>query len=800
MNFHVCSQEQIWEEQKKHLSQIVGEYTTYVDAEDKHWPDGHKMGNGDLGVVLGTTKDSINYYINKTDFGSSVAGSFWYAGKCMKTIGGLSLKILNIDGEKINSRSNRTSQKLDILNAKINIKQWMGAFIYETEVFTSANENLIVNDFHNKGYEPFILEVRSWTRIAANYVNWPEREYKEPEKDVEQLINGSGIHDGFIYATRRTAKEAKDLDWISKAVIAVKIIGDCEIESFTDDFSYSTYRIKLMPGQNIKIAAVVLGDGGCAVAIPSTEEYIKNACEQLKSIDEKVLEAKKDEHIKWWEDYWKRSYVRTNNYMFDRYYAGAQYQRGCAVRAGKVAPGIFGSFATTDYPWWNSANFYNYNFQTNFDGALSCNMPEFVQPYFAQITADLQNALDYAAAAGYDGVCFARSPFIYSKNQKGWEYLEKAWKPVEKALVKNRSKLWQDQLSVSSYLAVLFAEYYQYTKDTDFLKETAYPFLKLNADFWLDYLQKEHFPNGGFRYVVLESSARELETGGEVDKNPILDLAFIRHTFKSLIEFSKDLDIDKNEVLRWQDVLDHLSEYPTTMFEGVLCFKEAESMKDGQITYLRKEGGILDYDTPALLHLLYPAQVEGISSDPSLLQTARNTIDKVNGWNDTLAFAQLYTMAASCKYDPQVICNQLERVLRMRMRNNLDAWETYHGVQLMSTVQNINSFLLQSYEDILRFFPSWPKDKDARFVNLRAKGAFLVSSSLKNGEVEYIVIHSEKGQRATIQAPWKEKILVIDDSGKIIEFEEKFEKNTHYITYSFDTNPGNAYEITRILT
>ena len=56
---------------------------------------------------------------------------------------------------------------------------------------------------------------------------------------------------------------------------------------------------------------------------------------------------------------------------------------------------------------------------------------------------------------------------------------------------------------------------------------------------------------------------------------------------------------------------------------------------------------------------------------------------------------------------------------------------------------------------------------DARFENLRAYGAFLVSSALKNGKVEFIRIISEKGRKCTIKNPWIGKqVYVTRENGK----------------------------------
>lgn len=80
----------------------------------------------------------------------------------------------------------------------------------------------------------------------------------------------------------------------------------------------------------------------------------------------------------------------------------------------------------------------------------------------------------------------------------------------------------------------------------------------------------------------------------------------------------------------------------------------------------------------------------------------------------------------------------------------------------------VNEMLLQSHEGVIRVFPSWPKERDARFVNLRAYGAFLVSSQKENGQVSYVEIISEKGKELTFFNPWEGAELIVNgvEAGK----------------------------------
>jgi hypothetical protein len=81
----------------------------------------------------------------------------------------------------------------------------------------------------------------------------------------------------------------------------------------------------------------------------------------------------------------------------------------------------------------------------------------------------------------------------------------------------------------------------------------------------------------------------------------------------------------------------------------------------------------------------------------------------------------------------------------------------------------INECLIQSYNGIIRLFPNWPAYEDAHFQDLRAVGAFLVSSSVTDGHIDFVRIRSEAGGMLRIIIPWDEgAIMHKDDSREAI--------------------------------
>ena len=92
------------------------------------------------------------------------------------------------------------------------------------------------------------------------------------------------------------------------------------------------------------------------------------------------------------------------------------------------------------------------------------------------------------------------------------------------------------------------------------------------------------------------------------------------------------------------------------------------------------------------------------------------------------------------------------------------------GIENCSGVPaTINEMLLQTHAGVLRLFPVWPRERPARFGRLRAAGAFLVSSELRDGEVRTLLIESEKGRECVLQNPWPDRELTLERNGRAAE-------------------------------
>lgn len=97
--------------------------------------------------------------------------------------------------------------------------------------------------------------------------------------------------------------------------------------------------------------------------------------------------------------------------------------------------------------------------------------------------------------------------------------------------------------------------------------------------------------------------------------------------------------------------------------------------------------------------------------------------------------------------------------VRHFLGRNLD-WQT-QGIFSEGLIES----MLQSVSNgsgekpVIRVFPAWPKERNAVF-SLRAKGDFIVTSSMENGEVEFVEIKSQLGGECNIRNAWGEDVSV----------------------------------------
>jgi hypothetical protein len=88
------------------------------------------------------------------------------------------------------------------------------------------------------------------------------------------------------------------------------------------------------------------------------------------------------------------------------------------------------------------------------------------------------------------------------------------------------------------------------------------------------------------------------------------------------------------------------------------------------------------------------------------------------------------------------------------------------GLENANTVPTtVTEMMLQSFQGTMRIFPNWPSGSNAKFADLRAYGAFIVSSAIQSNAVQYVGVMSEDGGPFTLSNPWPNQSMVVYRNG-----------------------------------
>jgi len=458
----------------------------------------------------------------------------------------------------------------------------------------------------------------------------------------------------------------------------------------------------------------------------------------------------RNEHEAWWRSYWNKSFVSIGDSLLEHQYYRSQYYMGACSRDAKFPPGIFGSWVTKEIPAWNGDYHLNYNYTAPFYALYSSNHLQQALPYEAPLLEFMKRGHYYASKiTGIpDGVLYpvGIGPLGVETTRKNELMIKHRGGYISSGEVEDEG-LFFGQKSNAAYCAVNLSMQFYRTYDPVFTRRV-YPFMKSVAIFWQRYLKNE---NG--RYIIENDAIHEGTIG---TKNPILSLGLVPMIFKTAIDMSLLLDLDEPLRSNWQGKIDSLSRYTTQMRNGKTVFR-----------YSEKGTEWWDDNTLGIQHI-YPGGAIGLSSDPRLLDIARNTIALMQRWQDNNGSNSFFPAAVRVGYNADTILHQLRDYSKHTYPNGFQSGNP-HGIENCSTVPNtINEMLCMSNQNLLRVFPVWPRDKDASFSNIRSEGAFLVSSALQNGDVQYVRIISEQGRTLVLQNPWPGKAVLIKSNKRTV--------------------------------
>ena len=660
--------------------------------------DAPMMGNGYTGIAISGPSHKQVYYIARNDFWRLKNG---YNESFPAVLGKLEISIPGLEGSTY-----RIEQ--DLYEAKTWSQFSKSGCEVRFKTYVSATEDLMIIEIALDGEGELKgsvdLELPGEPELASDL---PEG-YSYPAETLKGTAD-SGI--GYIWRAF-----VEDVEVATKAVCAYRVVGG------------SDNTFILTKGEPVTIVVAFSSNF-------KSENCLAAVKKLLSGFDQRKALALEKAHEAWWQEYWSMSYVDINDDPIEKQYYLSNYNLACFSRDQDFPPSIFGTCITRERPAWNGDYHLNYNHMAPYYGLYSSNHIQQADPYNAPVLAMTERGKFYSneITGIEEGIMLpvGIGPLgIETTRENRWM---REFTTYKQRGLSEAGGLFFNQKSNSSYCVVNMAMQFYHTYDQDYTKRV-YPFVKGVATFWENYLE---FENG--RFVIYSDAIHE---GSGENVNPILSLGLIRLVMQTAIDMSKELDADTDRTENWQHVLDHLSGY---------TYQE----RDGKEVFRYTEEGTAWWENNTLgIQHIYPGGQIGPDSDPELLRVARNTIEVMQRWLDINGSNSFFPAAVRVAYDPDTILAHMHRYIEHTYPNGYQL-DNPHGIENLSTVPNtINEMLCMSHGGVIRIFPVWPKRKDASFHTLRTRGAFLVSSQLKQGVVQYVKIESEKGKKCIVENPW----------------------------------------------
>ena len=292
---------------------------------------------------------------------------------------------------------------------------------------------------------------------------------------------------------------------------------------------------------------------------------------------------------------------------------------------------------------------------------------------------------------------------------------------------------WNFNPMAGPWLATHVWDYYDYTRDKKFLKETGYDIIKSSAIFAVDYLWKRD--DGS--YTAAPSTSPE---HGPIDQGATFVHAVIREILLDAIEASKVLSVDSKLRREWNNVLANLAPYKIGRYGQLLEWSKDIDDPNDKHRHVNHLFG------------LHPGHTVSPVTTPELAEASKVVLehrgDGATGWSMGWKLNQWARL-----HDGNHAYTLFGNLLKNGTLDNL--WDTHAPFQIdgnFGGTAGIVEMLMQSHMGFIHLLPSLPDAwSEGRVAGICAKGGFDVEITWSEGKMQEAVINSKSGSRCNLR-------------------------------------------------
>jgi hypothetical protein len=452
------------------------------------------------------------------------------------------------------------------------------------------------------------------------------------------------------------------------------------------------------------------------------------------------------EHTASWHEFWKRSFIDLEDREFmNQQWLFSQYILACCTKPGCLAPGMFGPWIWEDFPAWGNDYHWDYQMQATIWGAFSSNHLEQTSAYMDEVVRLLPAAR--MGTVEYGSIPGAKYPVVtWPRNYDMYAQSKKYGGPFHNGMVAH--PLWW---------------YYQYSQDTAFLREKAYPVIKACAEFYENFVQRA--PDG--KYDMPPTGCWDLVYKIPDSRNCTMDLAFAKMLLKTASAASRILEVDSDRRPAWESIAANLRDYPTAVIEGknlkpidhraggAQPLYTSCDIPSGEVVVAYEGLPVMEYNLPVWTMPIFPGDDIGLDSPKAIQELALRTlqITPYYLWDDLVMLAVAWTRLGHDELDVFEMHSHSLRLVNGCMTYP-SGWTRNIFTQYFGWPLVVNECIVQSYTGRIRISPVKIRHT-VRFARLRAVGAFLLSGEIQSGgRISYLSITSEAGVPCELVRPW----------------------------------------------